>query len=169
MKRVMTSGQAARACGVAPRTLTGWIDSGKLRGYRIPGSKARRVPVDELVKFCKAHGLPTDDVLGDVEFRVLLIGDVPDLDGEFVTRRAATAFDAGIECEAFKPDCVVIDLGIGVKEATSIASRLSVPVLCTAYEDHPEAILPFGEVFRRPFDVRGLNESLDRMAGAKWA
>jgi excisionase family DNA binding protein len=169
MKRVLTTGQCARLCKVAARTVSAWIDSGRLRGYRIPGSKARRVPADELVRFCREHGLPTDDILGDVEFRVLLIGDVPDLDGEFVTRRAMTGFDAGIEVEAFKPDCVVIDLAIGVKEATSIASRLTVPVLCTAYEDHPEAILPFGEVFRRPFDVRGLNESLDRMAGAKWA
>jgi two-component system response regulator RpaA len=169
MKRVLTSTQAAKACKVATRTLTGWIDSGKLRGYRIPGSRDRRVPVGELVRFCKQHGLPVDDILGDVEFRVLLIGDVPELDGEFVTRRAATAFDAGIECEAFKPDAVVIDLAMGVKEAVNIASRLTTPVIATAYEDHPEAILPFGEVFRRPFPVAALNESLDRMAGAKWA
>jgi excisionase family DNA binding protein len=110
MKRVLTTGQCARLCKVAARTVSAWIDSGRLRGYRIPGSKARRVPADELVRFCREHGLPTDDILGDVEFRVLLIGDVPDLDGEFVTRRAMTGFDAGIEVEAFKPDCVVIDL-----------------------------------------------------------
>jgi hypothetical protein len=169
MKRVLTNGQVARLCKVAPRTSSKWIDSGRLRGYRIPGSQDRRVAVEDLIRFCKQHGLPVDDILGDVEFRVLLIGDVPDLDGEFVTRRAMTGFDAGIEVEAFKPDCVVIDLAIGVKEATSIASRLTAPTIATAYEDHPEAILPFGEVFRRPFPVAALNESLDRMAGAKWA
>src|SRR5262249_61528897 len=38
MKKVFTTGQVAKICKVAPRTVSKWFDSGRLRGYRIPGS-----------------------------------------------------------------------------------------------------------------------------------
>src|SRR5262249_14744586 len=36
MKKVFTTGQVAKICKVAPRTVSKWFDSGRLRGYRIP-------------------------------------------------------------------------------------------------------------------------------------
>ena len=48
---VLTTGQVAKICNVAPRTVSKWFDSGQLRGYRIPGSKDRRIPVQQLVRF----------------------------------------------------------------------------------------------------------------------
>src|SRR5947207_1217774 len=44
MKKVFTTGQVAKICKVAPRTVSKWFDSGRLRGYRIPGSQDRRIP-----------------------------------------------------------------------------------------------------------------------------
>ena len=41
MKKVFTTGQVAKICKVAPRTVSKWFDSGRLRGYRIPGSQDR--------------------------------------------------------------------------------------------------------------------------------
>jgi len=41
-KDVLTTGQVAQICNVAPRTVTKWFDSGRLKGYRIPGSKDRK-------------------------------------------------------------------------------------------------------------------------------
>ena len=38
-KEVFTTGEVARICNVAPRTVSKWFDTGQLRGYRIPGSK----------------------------------------------------------------------------------------------------------------------------------
>src|ERR687886_569888 len=35
MKKVFTTGQVAKICKVAPRTVSKWFDSGRLRGYRI--------------------------------------------------------------------------------------------------------------------------------------
>ena len=61
-KSVLTTGQVAKICNVAPRTVSKWFDSGQLRGYRIPGSKDRRIPVDQLVRFMKSHGMPTEGV-----------------------------------------------------------------------------------------------------------
>ena len=42
-KEVLTTGEVARICRVAPRTVSKWFDTGKLRGYRIPGSRDRRI------------------------------------------------------------------------------------------------------------------------------
>lgn len=54
-KAVLTTGQVARICKVAPRTATKWFDSGQLRGYRIPGSKDRRIPLPNLREFLKKN------------------------------------------------------------------------------------------------------------------
>ena len=57
-KDVLTTGEVAKICNVASRTVSKWFDSGQLRGYRIPGSKDRRIPVSNLIKFMKSHGIP---------------------------------------------------------------------------------------------------------------
>lgn len=58
MKQVFTTGEVAKICHVAPRTVSKWFDSGRLRGYRIPGSQDRRIPRDHLIRFLKEHGMP---------------------------------------------------------------------------------------------------------------
>ena len=60
LKYVLTTGQVSRICHVAPRTVCRWFDRGQLRGYRIPGSRDRRIPVTELARFMKAHNMGTD-------------------------------------------------------------------------------------------------------------
>ena len=37
-KDVLTTGEVAEICKVAPRTVSKWFDSGELEGYRISGS-----------------------------------------------------------------------------------------------------------------------------------
>jgi excisionase family DNA binding protein len=58
MKKVFTIGQLARLLHVGPHTVRKWFDSGKLKGYRVPGSHDRRVPRDELIRFLKVNGMP---------------------------------------------------------------------------------------------------------------
>src|SRR5512146_2020589 len=72
-KDVLTTGEVARICHVAPRTVTKWFDTGKLRGYRIPGSRDRRIPRPQLLAFMRAHGIPID-VLEQTATRVLIVG-----------------------------------------------------------------------------------------------
>src|SRR5436309_15660630 len=73
-KDVLTTGEVAKICNVASRTVSKWFDSGQLRGYRIPGSKDRRIPVSSLVKFMKNHGIPMDGLMSG-NTRVLLVDD----------------------------------------------------------------------------------------------
>jgi excisionase family DNA binding protein len=57
-KGLFTTGQVAKICKVAPRTVNKWVDSGLLRGYRIPGSQDRRVTEAGLDEFLAENGLP---------------------------------------------------------------------------------------------------------------
>jgi len=57
---ILTTGQVSKICNVAPRTVCRWFDSGKLRGYRIPGSKNRRILVSGLIRFMKEHNMPME-------------------------------------------------------------------------------------------------------------
>ena len=45
-KEVLTTGEVAKICNVAARTVSKWFDSGQIEGYRIPGSKDRRISED---------------------------------------------------------------------------------------------------------------------------
>jgi len=62
-KKVLTTGEVAAVCNVASRTVGKWFDGGLLKGYRIPGSRDRRIPVAELVRFMKEYGIPGYEVL----------------------------------------------------------------------------------------------------------
>jgi excisionase family DNA binding protein len=58
MKRVFTTGQVAQICRVSPPTVAKWFDSGRLQGYRIPGSRDRRILRESLIRFLKENHMP---------------------------------------------------------------------------------------------------------------
>ena len=55
--RILTTGQIAKRTRVSVGTVAKWIDDGILRGYRIPGSRDRRVLVEQFRDFCLLHGM----------------------------------------------------------------------------------------------------------------
>ena len=61
---ILTTGELARALMVAPRTVTKWIDSGRLPGWRLPGSLDRRVLARDAAKFAAEAGMPPEVVRG---------------------------------------------------------------------------------------------------------
>lgn len=121
-KEVLTTGEVAKICNVAPRTVSKWFDSGSLKGYRIPGSRDRRIPASELMKFMRAHGIPLEG-LNSGRTRVLIVDgerEVVDTLERILTeqtsydvRTATSAFKAGMECEKFKPHVLLLDLHLG--------------------------------------------------------
>jgi excisionase family DNA binding protein len=54
---VFTTGEVAKICRVAPRTVSIWFDRGKLKGYRMPGSQDRRIPEEYLRNFLNEHNM----------------------------------------------------------------------------------------------------------------
>lgn len=121
-KDVLTTGEVAKVCNVAPRTVSKWFDTGKLRGYRIPGSRDRRIPVSQLVKFMRAHGMPLNGLDGG-SLRVLIVDDEPaavdlltdmlSVRGNYEVQTAINGFEAGMLAERFSPHVILLDLMLG--------------------------------------------------------
>lgn len=133
-KAVLTTGEVAKICNVAPRTVSKWFDSGQLRGYRIPGSKDRRIPIAQLVRFMQSHGIP----LGDLEtgvVRVLILDSDPELglglrnalteDESFEAESVATAFEAGAAAAVFKPHVLLLDVARSDMNVKTLRQTLS--------------------------------------------
>ena len=107
--KVFTTGQVAKICKVAPRTVSKWFDSGRLKGYRIPGSQDRRIPREYLIKFLKEHGMPLGDLEDEAMAKVLIVAQdqvlIENLKRElppekaFKVGTAASGFEAGIQAE----------------------------------------------------------------------
>src|SRR3990172_7029027 len=114
---ILTTGQVAKICNVAPRTVSKWFDSGQLRGYRIPGSKDRRIPLQHLIRFMKAHGIPLNGLDtghtrillldGDLELTTLLRQTLTEEAG-YEVKTASGAFEAGGAPESFQPHLLVV-------------------------------------------------------------
>jgi excisionase family DNA binding protein len=129
-KDVLTTGEVAKICNVAPRTVSKWFDSGALKGYRIPGSKDRRIPVAQLLRFMKEHGIPFDGIAGG-KTRVLIVDDDPEVvtllekglkeQTNYEVRSAINGFEAGMECERFKPHVMLLDVHLNEGDAREVA------------------------------------------------
>lgn len=117
----LTTGQVARVCRVCPRTISKWIDSGKIKGYRLPDSNDRRVLRGDLLPFMRAAGIPTDLLVGDTV--VLAVGAVREVGVEGIeVLHAATPAAAGVLCGKRAIDVLVVDLAVGLAEAVDVLS-----------------------------------------------
>src|SRR2546425_10064409 len=74
MKTVFTTGEAAEICKVSQQTILRCFDSGKLKGFRVPGSRFRRIPREELLRFIRDHNIPVDS-LETGKLKILLVDD----------------------------------------------------------------------------------------------
>jgi excisionase family DNA binding protein len=118
MKEVYTTGEAAAICNVSQQTIIRCFDAGKIDGFRVPGSRFRRIPREALIRFMKENGIPLS-ALESGKKRVLIVDDEPDVrelltdvlvrDGRFEVRTAATAYEAGMATQEFRPDLILLD------------------------------------------------------------
>lgn len=188
MKKVFTTGQVAKICKVAPRTVSKWFDSGRLRGYRIPGSQDRRIPREHLIRFLKEHGMPLGELEEEGWHKILVIGaealfiqrvrEMLPEDEDFKYEVANSGFEAGIQAESFHPDTIIIDLAMGRSEGLQIAQNLrrnsayeATLIVALASEDEasPETLTQFGfnEAFKKPFDIALLGERIRTLVEEK--
>lgn len=132
-KNVLTTGDVAKICNVAPRTVSKWFDSGQLRGYRIPGSKDRRIPMTELIRFMKAHNMPTDELTGG-KVRVLVVdsnktsaealADALGSHDEYDVHTVGSNFETGSAVQKLNPGVVIINLLAQDIHARSICDNI---------------------------------------------
>lgn len=181
-KDVLTTGEVAKICNVASRTVSKWFDSGQLRGYRIPGSKDRRIPVSNLVKFMKSHGIPMDGLISGSS-RVLIVDQDEEVVGQlqailseqtsFEVRTSCSAFAAGIECERFRPHVMLLDIHLDDVDGPKVCRFLQetedhqvtkVIAMTGKLTDGQAAQLlhqGFDGALRKPFSVRQVIEAIE--------
>ena len=119
MKTVFTTGEAAKICKVSQQTIIRCFDSGQLKGFRVPGSRFRRIPREALFRFMKENGIPTDAlesgkrrilVVDDDQAVVDLISDVLDADSRFEYKVVNNGFGAGMLAKEYHPELMILDV-----------------------------------------------------------
>ena len=174
MKTVFTTGEAAKICKVSQQTIIRCFDNGQLKGFRVPGSKFRRIPREALYKFMRDNSIPTD-ALESGKRKILLVDDEVEIiemlanaledDGRFEYRVAANGFDAGMLVKEYRPDLIILDVmlpDINGKEVCvrvrQDASLEEVRIICISGMVEEEKIAELklagaDEFVRKPFDV----------------
>jgi len=118
MKDLFTTGEAADVCRVSQQTIIRCFDSGRLEGFRVPGSRFRRIPRKSLIKFMRDNNIPLDQlesgkkkilVVDDDAEIVELIAEVLSRDGRFEIKTASSGYEAGISTQQFRPDLILLD------------------------------------------------------------
>lgn len=181
MKDLFTTGKAAEVCNVSQQTIIRCFDSGRLKGFRIPGSKFRRIPRHSLIQFMKENDIPLESIDSgkkkvlivddDVEI-VELIADVLIRDGRFDVRSATSGYDAGIITEQFRPDLILLDYMLPdvngnvvchtIKKNPEFESVRIIIVSGVIKQDEVDQLLKSGaeDFIKKPFSIAELTEKI---------
>ncbi|HEY7329647.1 MAG TPA: response regulator [Gemmataceae bacterium] len=181
MKTVFTTGEAAKICKVSQQTIIRCFDNGQLKGFRVPGSRFRRIPREALYKFMRDNGIPTD-ALESGKRKVLLVDDDAELvelmnkfldeDGRFEVRIASNGFDAGLMVKEYRPDIIVLDVMLPDINGKEVCHRIradatleDVRILCISgmiEEDKVQELRLAGadKFLHKPFDVEELIDEM---------
>jgi excisionase family DNA binding protein len=189
-KKIFTTGEAAQVCKVSQQTIIRCFDSGRLTGFRVPGSKFRRIPRAELMRFMQSNGIPLDPLEGGRK-RILIVDDdaaVNDLlvdvlerEDAYEVKTALTGYEAGLLTESFKPHLMILDYMLPdingnvvcerVKGRESTKDTRIVFISGVVDEREVRGLLEAGadDFIRKPFDIGALveriNELLEIQAG----
>jgi excisionase family DNA binding protein len=182
MKDVLTTGEVAKICSVAPRTVSKWFDSGALHGYRIPGSKDRRIPLNQLIRFMKQHGMPLNGLMTGSS-RIMIVDDEQDIvevlekiledEAKYEVEVARSGFAAGITAEKFRPHVMLLDMHLKDVDAPEVAKQVKknpdlqltkvIAMSGKFTEAEAQGLLSsgFDGFLRKPFHVRQVIEAIE--------
>ncbi len=183
-KQIFTTGEAADICQLSQQTIIRCFDSGRLQGFRVPGSKFRRIPRDGLLRFMRENDIPLDR-LGSGKRRVLVVDDDPQIielfldmlgsDDRLEVRSASTGYDAGVITEQFKPELIILDYMLPdingnvvcktVRENPEFANMKIIIVSGVVNQYEIEGLLKAGadEFVKKPFNIDKLLDQIHTM------
>lgn len=183
IKDLLTTGEAAEICNVSQQTIIRCFDSGRLAGFRIPGSRFRRIPRESLIRFMRKNNMPMDGIergkkriliVDDDAEIVELMVDVLSRDGRFDIRTASSGYEAGIMTQQFGPDLIILDYMLPDVNGNIVCQTIRrnpeynntkiIIVSGVVNESEIESLLAAGaEAFvKKPFDIV---ELVDKIAG----
>ena len=182
VKDVLTTGEVAKICSVAPRTVSKWFDSGALHGYRIPGSKDRRIPVNQLIRFMKQHGMPLNGLMTGAT-RVLIVDNEQDIvevlekiledEAKYEVEVTKGGFAAGVMADKFRPHVILLDMHLKdvdapevcklVKKSPDLQLTKVIAMSGKLTDNDAQGLTPLGfdGFLRKPFHVRQVIEAIE--------
>ncbi len=181
--RVLTTGEAAKYCGVNFRTIIRWIERGKLKAYKLPGRGDHRIREEDFVAFLQEHDMPVPEELLPSPRSVLVVEDNHEMAsaiGRVLLRQGYTVevahdgFAAGAQMAASKPAVMTLDLkmpgldGYGVLDYLRQHEQLrSVKVLVVSAETEEGLARAKSAgadaVLRKPFDNEALLQAVEAL------
>jgi excisionase family DNA binding protein len=185
-KKIFTTGEAAQICKVSQQTIIRCFDSGRLQGFRVPGSKFRRIPREELIRFMKTNGIPTE-ILDTGRKRILVVDDDPGIvqlfvdvlqrDGRFDVQTAESGYDAGMLTESFRPHLIILDYMLPDVNGNIVCQRIRtndemvdtkiVFVSGVVNQQEVSQLMAAGAdaFFKKPFDIGALQAKISDLLG----
>ena len=184
MKTVFTTGQAADVCKVSQQTIIRCFDSGRLKGFRVPGSRFRRIPREALLAFMRENSIPPD-ALQSGKSKILVVDDDPEIvelfvdvlarDGRFEVKTAGTGYDAGVLTQEFMPDLIILDYLLPDINGTVVCQTIRknpnfehMKIILVSGVINPDEIndlLKVGadEFVKKPFNIQKLIERIGQL------
>ncbi len=181
-KDVLTTGEVAKICNVAPRTVSKWFDSGALTGYRIPGSKDRRIPLNQLIRFMKQHGMPLNGLMTG-RARIMIVDDEQDIvevlekilenEAKYEVEVARGGFAAGVTAEKVRPHVILLDMHLSDIDGRSLCKHVKsnpdlqltkiIAMSGKMSEEEGKGLLAqgFDGFLKKPFHVRQVIEAIE--------
>lgn len=185
-KRIFTTGEAAQVCKVSQQTIIRCFDSGRLTGFRVPGSKFRRIPREELIRFMKANDIPLDALEGATR-RILCVDDDAKIvelfrdilgdDPRFEVQTCGNGYDAGLMTHSFRPHLIVLDYMLPdingnivcqrVREREDLADTKIIFISGVVEPDEVQQLLAAGadDFLKKPFDLDELTVRIEALLG----
>lgn len=185
-KKIFTTGEAAQVCKVSQQTIIRCFDSGRLTGFRVPGSKFRRIPRDELIRFMHANEIPLDLLEGGTK-RILCVDDDPEIvsllrdilggDPRFEIETCGSGYEAGLLTASFKPNLILLDYKLPDINGNEVCKRIRSTeelagiriVFISGVIDRGEADRLIGSgadgFIKKPFDVSHLMDTIEELLG----
>jgi excisionase family DNA binding protein len=190
-KRIFTTGEAAAICKISQQTIIRCFDNGRLTGFKVPGSKFRRIPREELVRFMKANNIPLSNLPGaegaegTPKLRILAVDDdnaMLDMYRDIIAddprvelHTASTGYDAGLMTIELRPQLILLDFMLPdingnlvckrVRERPELASTKVLIVSGVVQQSQIDELMRAGAdgVLRKPFEVRQLAQTIRQL------
>lgn len=193
IKNLFTTGEAAEVCNISQQTIIRCFDSGRLDGFRIPGSRFRRIPRENLIKFMKDNGIPLDNLNSQKtgKIKVLIVDDDAEIielmvdvlsrDGRFEIRTAASGYDAGLQTEQFRPDVIILDYMLPDVNGNIVCRTIksnpefeNIKIIIVSGVANPEEVqelLGAGAIdfLKKPFNIAELVDRILEAVGKEYA
>lgn len=183
--QVLTTGEAAKHCGVNFRTVIRWIEKGRLKAYKLPGRGDHRIQLQDFVAFLRQNQMPIPAELVGANNKILIIEDQPEMAAAIRRTLKRAGYDVMVAKDGFvagsllahhTPSLVTLDLkmpGIdGYEVLTFIReheehSSVKVLVISAETREGLDRALATGadDVLPKPFDNAVLLEKVTALIG----